>query len=70
MIAYRSGRRSKYFDTLYCTDPECRLRNEPQDFQFLPASWDGPSEWVDDPECRACYGDVHEYPLDDEEGEE
>ena len=70
MIAHRAGRRSKYYDTMYCHERECELRNEPQDFQFLPASWDGPSEWVDDPECRSCFGSVHEHPLDDEEGEE
>jgi hypothetical protein len=52
------------YDDLFCHDPACDLFNEPQRFRWHPATQWSPTEWVDDPECRGCLGNVEEYPLD------
>lgn len=49
----RTGRRLNT-TTLYCHDRTCVAYNEPQPFRWLPTTWDDPSEWYDDPECRGC----------------
>ena len=69
MISYRSSRRT---ETYYCHEITCKHVNYPQQYDYWTASWDSPAEPCDghDLECRSCYGDVHEHPLDDEGGEE
>ena len=68
MIALSSRRTETY----YCTNRACAAFNDPQEFDHWTGSWYSPAEQCDghDLECRSCFGDVHEYPLDDEEGEE
>lgn len=49
--------------TYYCHSITCREFGRGQELRYLTASWDGPSEWVDDPECQGCGGDLQEeYP--------
>lgn len=48
------------YETMFCHDPHCRMFNEPQSVAYLPTTYDHPSEWVDDPECSACNGELHD----------
>lgn len=52
--------RGASFETRYCHDPDCKLFGEEQHFAYLPESYQGPSEWIDDPECYECHAEVHE----------
>ena len=54
------------FIPLYCHNPSCRLFNEEQMFAWADDTWQQPAEWVDEPECHACYSDMqgNDDPLD------
>ena len=49
---------------MYCHDPTCASFNIEQEIRYLDRSWEHPAEWVDEPECRACYRELEDLPLD------
>lgn len=49
---------------LHCHNPACALFNREQEFRWAPTCWEHPGEWVDEPECRFCYSEMHELPID------
>ena len=59
--------RTKNVETRYCHDITCGMFNVEQDYRYSPTSWESPSEWIDDPECRECFGDVEEHKRDEKE---
>ena len=46
----------------FCRNIECRQFNREQTYHYTPANWYHPAEG-DDPECRACAGEVWNRPL-------
>ena len=46
---------SVMLETQYCHNTECEEFNQPQEFAYRPTTWESPSEWIEDPECRSCY---------------
>ena len=58
-------------EPMFCHDPECGMFNEQQTFKYAPSDWDGPAEWIEEPECRGCHAQCEEQPLYlDEMGQE
>ena len=48
----------------HCHNPSCSLFNRAQEFCWALDCWEHPAEWVDEPECRECWGETHAEPLD------
>lgn len=52
------------YQDMYCHNPACVSFNRDVPIRYHPQDWNGPSEWIDNPECYYCYSDLQEEPMD------